>query len=379
MEQTEEIPKHLLELSYPTWKKLLQDLFKSEEFMQTGINMTSHKIQKLINQVGSLRNKHTGFYPDIAVDFIDKSGANYISGDDLSQIQESIERLNLGSNEFHTVYHMPTYQYTYVSEKVEKVLGVKKEDFTAYNVYGNKGKDGLQHPVDNFHVMRWGYLSYIVLATPGFHFRANNDHYLIRHRIKTKKKLNSKSVKDRYVVIEKRCYLCHDSLTSEKFKPTMHLDRWTVLKEDPTSLVRPLFVSEGEQDYIMNSLIYLLNAVLMGVSPKYLILLNERIKADRHKAVAVEVSKKINHYKGFDVDLAEQQVADCFSKTIRQKMFNLINFWEPIPRDSNKHFTDTDIVMAATRLGLIPFSEDIEALIYNGLGLVRKKERGIRY
>lgn len=364
------------ELIYPTWKSLLSDLFREIRKKEDHVQISSMKIQKLIDKVNILKNFEIGFDPNIVADFVQDGEATYEPGISLSEIREGIQKLSLGSNEFYTIYDIDAQNYVYVSDKVYDALGIKKENFTTFEVYSDKSSEGLLHPSDVFHVMKWGYLSYLVLATPGFKFRSNNDHYFISHRLRTNIVNDNES---RYAVVEKRCYLCNDAATNNNFHPRMHLDRWTVLAEDPNHVVKAKFISTIDQDSSLNTLMYLLNALLMGVSPKFLILLNERILADRNKAVAAAVTEKINTYMGIDVDLDEQQVADCFSKTIRNKLSKLHNKWEPSSKKQYKIVSDAEAVRVATRLGLLPFTKDVERIIYSGISLGAKKQKRIRF
>jgi hypothetical protein len=95
-----------------------------------------------------------------------------------------------------------------------------------------------------------------------------------------------------YVMVEKRCYLCHDSSADHTLKPTMHLDRWTVLDSTKHHFVQPQFVTSPNQSMMMNAMLYLLNCMLIGLQPKYIMFLNERIETDRNKAIANGVSEK---------------------------------------------------------------------------------------
>jgi hypothetical protein len=353
-------------LTYPTWKSLVNALYSTEESKHSNVYRGHEKIAKTFERLDAIRAKHDGFHPELALQFVEEAEGTYHTGLPLRDVKESMDRFHFGSNEFHSVYHIPTASYSYISPRIENILGIKPEDFTLERIYSMMPEGGLHHPEDIHHVLRWGNLAYVVLAIPGFVFRANDDHYLVRHRMNVR----SSSIKElrdtEYVLIEKRAYLCHDSETGTQLKPSMHLDRWTVLDDVKAHYVRPQFVTSPNQSALMNSILYLLNAMLINVPVKFLLLLNERIDHDRNKAIANNVCDKIKFHAGIQCDLDDQKVADCFAKTIRSRMKEAINTWEP-KEGGHQIKTDTDAVKAGLKLGLLPIPPMVEKLIYRGI------------
>lgn len=351
---------------YPTWKALLNLISETKEAKNIGFPDASKAFEHIPDLIKNLREYHLGFAPNFVMDVVAQSEANYFRGIPIEEVQESMERFQFGSNEFHTVYDMKTASYSYVSPRVEAVLGIKPENFTVEKLYASGANKSLIHSEDLSHVLRWGNLAYIVLSLKGFSFRANDDHYLIRHRISVEESTR-KNMRDLgYILIEKRCYLCHEGGDTEKIVPSMHLDRWTVLENSASHTVRPLFITSPDQSILMNATLYLLNAMLLDVPIKYIMLLNERTESDRNKAIANSVSDKLNFYSGLVSELDDKSVADCFAKTIRPRMREIVNTW--LPQCSRFSVdTDVDALKAAQKLGLVPIQPMVEQMLYSSI------------
>jgi hypothetical protein len=297
---------------------------------------------------------------------VSEAKASYQTGKPVEEVKESMDNFNFGTNEFHTIYDIPSASYTYVSERVYSILGIKAEDFNVKRLYSLMPEGGLHHPTDVYHTMRWGNLAYIVLGTPGFLFRANDDHYLIRYRLSTATSEFPEIREMKYVMVEKRCYLCHDSSADHTLKPSMHLDRWTVLDSPKNHFVQPHFVTSPNQSMVMNAMLYLLNCMLIGLQPKFVMFLNERIETDRNKAIAIGVSEKMQEHSGLKPDLMEKTVADCFSKSIRIRIAEALDTWEPTG-GKNVINSDSEAVKGAYKLGLLPIPPMVEKLMYSSI------------
>jgi hypothetical protein len=106
--------------------------------------------------------------------------------------------------------------------------------------------------------------------------------------------------------------------------------------------------------------------MLIGLQPKYVMFMNERIETDRNKAIALNVSEKMQEHSGLKPDLMEKTVADCFSKSIRIRIAEALDTWEPA---LEKHIinADSDAVKGAYKLGLLPIPPMVEKLMYSSI------------
>lgn len=351
---------------FPTWRSLFHALYHSEEGRILNVPDCKNIIHQVLEKVEAVRLTETAFVPGLSMRFVMEGAADYQPGIPVQQVNDLLNGLSFGSNEFHTIYDIPSASYSFTSPKLEQILGIETSNFNLPNLYGNLPEGGLHHPQDVFHVVRWGNLAYVVFGIPGFKFRANDDHYLIKHRVNVRSSSIKELSEAEYAMIEKRCYLCNDIISGDKLRPSMHLDRWTVLDNERNHFVRPQFVTSPDQSAVMNGVLYLLNALLINIPIKFLLFMNERMESDRNKAVAMAVSEKMERYARVKPDIDDQKVADCFAKTIRSKMNDIINIWEPSP-GGHSIKTDAEAVRAAQKLGLLPIPLLVERLMYQGI------------
>jgi hypothetical protein len=353
-------------LMYPTWKSLILSLPFTKEGKNVGLTQDKEAMAAVMKNITAIQKKRNGFFPELAKSFVSEAKGTYHTGKPIEEVKVSMDNFNFGTNEFHTIYDIPSASYTYVSDRVYSILGIPPEEFNVQRLYSLMPEGGLHHPADVYHTLRWGNLAYIVLGIPGFVFRANDDHYLIRYRLSTAISKFPEIREMEYVMVEKRCYLCHDSSADHTLKPTMHLDRWTVLDSTKHHFVQPQFVTSPNQSMMMNAMLYLLNCMLIGLQPKYIMFMNERIETDRNKAIAIGVSEKMQQHSGLKPDLMEKTVADCFSKSIRTRIADALETWEPRP---DKHIvnSDADAVKGAYKLGLLPIPPMVEKLMYSSI------------
>lgn len=353
-------------LIYPTWKSLLLELPHTKEGKNVGLSESRNALEDTLMKVDAIRRKNAGFSPELVQQLMQNARANYHKGIPIEEIKRGLDEIQLGTNEFYTIYDIQKARYTYVSERVGNVLGISPDSFSVDRMYAMLPDGGLHHPEDVHHILRWGNLAYAVTGIPGFHFRANDDHYLVRHRMSTATSNRPEIRELEYVLVEKRCYLCHVEGEGDDLQPSMHLDRWTVLNNVRNHYVRPHFVTSPDQSLLMNGTLYFLNALLIGIPVKYVMLLNERQEFDRNKAIANSINEKIKHYSGVQADLDDKNVADCFSKTIRSRVRDALNTWLPADKEHRVQ-TDTDAVRGVMKLGILPVPPIAEQLMYSSV------------
>lgn len=351
---------------YPSWKALLNALPHTKEGKNIGLSAAQDVIDEVLETLTAIHENKAGFSPELVQQIVSRARANYHKGMPIEEVKESMDRFQFGTNEFHTIYDIQKVKYTYVSDRVETILGIPRDKFTIERMYAMLPEGGLHHPEDVHHILRWGNLAYTVLGIPGFHFRANDDHYLVRHRISTAPSDREDIRALQYIMVEKRCYLCHEGDDNGDLHPSMHLDRWTVLDNVTHHFVRPHFVTSPDQSTLMNGMLYLLNALLIGVPVKYIMLLNERMESDRNKAIANSVSEKMSHYAGLTSEMDDKSVADCFAKTIRARLREAMRIWVPSEKPHSVE-TDVEALKAAMKLGLVPIPPLVEQLIYSSV------------
>jgi hypothetical protein len=168
------------------------------------------------------------------------------------------------------------------------------------------------------------------------------------------------------VTLEKKCFLQLNEENPDFKFPRYHFDKWNVFPSDNFEFVKPYFVSSEKQSFILNKLSYLMNAYLLDISPKYLLMLDARKEFDRNKEIANEINSSIKKITEFDFQFSENQIADYFSKTIRNKIGSMAEKWDKIMEYGNVQ-SEQQAITIAQKFGLIPIPMDIKEWIYMNL------------
>jgi len=267
-------------------------------------------------------------------------------------------------NEFYSVFELNKGEFIEVDNNIETILGLEISEFTIPNLFALNPAFPLYHANDVSHVIRWAGIAYAVLDFPGIEIFPNREYYKVSFRINTEKSRLKHIREKRYVLLEKKCFL---KLNSENlnFKfPRYHFDKWNVFSAENFEFVKPTFISNNVQSTILNSLSYLLNATILDISPKYLLMLNERRTFDRNKEIANSINQKLKSHANSNFEFSENQIADYFSKTIRGKITNMAMKWDKIGT-YGEVVSEQQAITIAQQFGLLPIPDKILETIYN--------------
>jgi len=269
-------------------------------------------------------------------------------------------------NEFFTIFDIAKGTEAYVDERVADILGLTAEEFRTTNLDIHHPAQSIYYEEDACHVLRFGLISYFMLSLPGLRCSAQWDHNLFRFRLSTNRSRIEAIRKLPYLTVERRCYLACEVGQGNKSIPAYHYDLWSVYPHLPVEYVTNTFITKDHQGEYMNAFAYLLNMYLIGISPKYILLLDERQLHDRNKSVANALCDKIKLKTGREIELDEHQVADCFAKTIRLKVEDAINAWNFRPKNNRISIgSDRESVRYAKKLGLLPIPLFVKNILYD--------------
>jgi hypothetical protein len=207
----------------------------------------------------------------------------------------------------------------------------------------------------------------MMVATRLFVWKSLEDQYRIRFRVRTQKSEIASYREREYITLEKLCFLFNGDIHGATL-PQLHIDKWLIFDRSEFDHVRPVWISKIERQSYLNEALYLFNAALIQFPMQYLIYLHERSLADRNKLIASHLNENILRHTGIPAEIDEQQVADCFAKTIRPRMSQTVNSWEH-RRAGDFATIDSDVqaVEAAKSLGLLPVPERILTTIYKNI------------
>jgi hypothetical protein len=354
-----EAPSQLL---FPTWKVMIFELLR--QMSEDGVlQFEPHQgLTPVMERLETVGNIISNYQPSRIHELLVAAKANYIPTVPFSKVLKQMQQVPLGKNEFYTVFDIGKSNFTIVDPKVSEILGMNPVDFDIHNLLGSGGIKSLVHPHDVKHWIRWGSLGYLLLSLPFFSFSSMANCFLLRFRIATSESSIASLRKAEYVTLEQRVYPYFERDGNGIARPTYHFDRWTVFENPGMELSRPYCVTDSSVNPYVNGLFYLLNAHLIGVPLKYVLMLEERQHFDRNKAVANSLNEKIKSGTGLDTNYDERQVSDCFVKTIRTRISAALNLWSA-RQDANEE-SDVQAVSYAKQLGLLPVPGNIAGLGY---------------
>jgi hypothetical protein len=197
------------------------------------------------------------------------------------------------------------------------------------------------------------------------------DQYRVRFRVGTAKSRIPAIRNQEYVALEKLCFLFYDKTMDGSTRPIYHFDKWLVYPESEFEYVRPSWLSSANRQVFLNDLLYLINAYIIGIPSQYLLYLHERSRNDRNKTVANSISNNLKLYANIDHNIDEHQVADCFAKTIRNRVSQAMNRWDKRKLDDMLDISnDQEAVHYAKVLGILPIPKNVLEGLYRNVTLI---------
>lgn len=360
----------VVKLDFPVVKFLIDDLIKlfadATKLDCTLMRKVCFQQMGMIEQIRiDMQKDIKGSHPIIAYQLSSKTMCKPNSDLSIEETLKMLDTLKLNSNEFYTIFDTAQGEHVVVDERIREILGLEPSVFNMRSMLGHDPENPLFHPDDIYHSIRFGTLAYFVLAIPNFEFKALQDFYCAKFRISTMSSKIEEVRKAGYVTLEKKSYLTEERKKDSQLAMRI-LYRWSVYYQDSFEHTLPYFATDPVRTSFMLNFWYLYNAQLMGLSTKFLLMLDARSRHDRNKAVAMEINGFTKEFCGSEGTIDEGQVADCFAKTIRPRVAEAVNTLEKRLKPLVIH-SDIEAVYYATRLGLLPIPARIKELIYRNI------------
>lgn len=284
----------------------------------------------------------------------------------LEDVISSINHASIHSNEFCSVFDIAAGEHVYVSPHIKDVLGIDPSYFNLSSFLGVNPDVSLYHEDDIMHILRFATCAYQILSIPGLEFKSMRDFHQARFRVNVS---NSSIAEIRalgHVMLEKRTYWINPKKEDIQERNMLLFYRWSVYHSSNFDGIEHLFVSDLVRAPFMQDFWYLFHAYLLGISPKFILMLDARRNYDRNKAIALYMNEQIEKHTGIKSCLDEGQVADCFAKTIRPKIAEAITIWEKREKDLVIS-SDQEAVSYAKRLGLLPIPKRVLEMMYSNV------------
>lgn len=349
-------------LHFASWESLIEQLVHDLQHSGLMACAPDHTmLNDVFGKLDTLKQILKDYAPGKVHEFLGRAHGIYRPGESYETVVERMKQVPIGRNEFYTVFDMRINDFTAVDPKVEELLGIPPKSFHIQALLGNAGRESLHHPADVHHWVRWGALGYLLISLPYFSFASMENCFVLKFRINTRQSEIPALREAGYVLLEQHSYPYFETGTDGVSRPTYHFDRWSVFDASLADGARPYCSTETKLSTHINALMHLLNAAVVGLPPKYVLLLNERLHTDRNKEIAHSLNEKINQAAGIEARFDEFAVGNYFSKSIRGKLAETLSIWEK--RRKDEYYTiesEPRAVQAARTLGLLPLHDWVE-------------------
>jgi hypothetical protein len=358
-----------LGLLFPQWKGLFVQ--RAAEFAKDS-GLDPNTVKRMVNsyaeKLPDIKNRIIADAPVVIMSTLAKSEGEYEGSLSLPEVLSRIKQSSLSSNEFFVVYDVAEKRYTWVDPAIRTVLGIEPEKFTINSVVGVEPENNLCISEDSPHKVRWAGIAYLILSLPGVRFRSMEEQYSISIRIDTSFSTRSDLVQAGSAVLTKRCYFVFNNDSEKVGFPRYHVDKISIHDKSQFSYVKPSFESNFIQSDYFNTLGYLINCAIIDIDVKYVLMLEEKARQERNKAIAVAMNGYLKEFSKIEKEIPESHVADCFAKTIKAKVEESYNLWQ-IPANRVKIESDSDAVEYAKKLGIIPIPKNVKELMYKNIDI----------
>ncbi len=255
------------QIDFPDWTDLLfaltSNFSENENYLSP---LTWERIQYYLSQMKKYRHSFRENHIDIMLEFAyglaEFSKDNFQPGPALNQAIEQLKRMEMGSNEFYSLFDIAKNEYVSVDERIKDVLGYRPDQFSLMGMLGIKPNCLRLHSQDAVHMARAAFVAYMVSCIPGFKWRTMKDFYRARTRIYVHES-NIPEIRDMEIMtLEKKVYISFGDGTDGDYIPTHHLKKWTLYDESEYTGTCPYFGSDPYQSTYRNAYWYLLHAFL---------------------------------------------------------------------------------------------------------------------
>ncbi len=359
-------------LIYPNLKSVIVEIITNakaqfpEEF-EPGFNRYDSIFEKLDLVHKVIQEKD----PVNLILFLGDAEAKYQAHYSYNDVSHQFKHISVRPNEFYAIFNLYDFRHEEVDPNISRILGIAPKDFNLPAMAGWDEKNPLFHRRDNNHVLRWASIAYYMFTLKLLRWTSMEDQYRVRFRVGTDISKIASIRDQKFVALEKLCFLFYDKTQDGSTRPIYHFDKWLVYPESEFDFVRPSWLSTGTRQTFLNDFLYLINAYMINIPVQYLIHLHERSLTDRNKVVAQNMNVSLKRFANIDGSVEEQQVADCFAKTIRNRVTQAMNAWDKRKQGDLLNIdNDHEAVHYAKALGLLPIPKNVLECMYRNVVVI---------
>lgn len=351
-------------LHYPDFEELLTTIAKTTTIFRQTTNENQNKRLKTEDTLLTLKDSilHASNEANFEFD-IRKDEATFGI---LSSLSSTLSSQIRGDNEFYAIIDKQTCNYVYLDSGLTEILGVSLPDIHSKGMCETSREFLILHTEDLNHFNRYKKIVQHIFHSNWFDADKFTGQHIIKLRLNTENSTNALLKENGFVVVEKQLYLNFTEL--QDIKSRFALDKFIVSYDQECDFVSHYFNSTSEQVTQLNAYSYLVNAHLIAIPVKYLLLLDERNVTDGYKAIANNLNILIKRYTQLEANFDEKYVGDCFLRTIRTHIEQAYNKWDKRKGQSYIEINnDIDALRCAKKLGLIPMPIKIKDMILRSI------------
>lgn len=255
--------------TFPEWSDVAISLFRDEHARTQ--DETDSSLKSFLELITSIPNEYE--LPPSGLEQIELSQKSMFESNiglralSEAEVRDQIGDLPFEQNQFYLVGNTRAFEFIWVSENTKDLIGLaSNEDFTFMKICGMDDRDELYHPEDVEHIIRFGTCAMIIIAISGFEVSPFTDYYEVSFRIGWSDETKHKTIRRR----------CHLSNWPQGEGGTRHFDTWSVTNgyDRFDHLHWHLHYSDPKAMAQLNGMFYILNCVLIGITPQEAILAN---------------------------------------------------------------------------------------------------------
>lgn len=350
---------------FPNWIEYLEEIFSDKTKKKYAFS-NALKLSELLGKLEFLKKNVSILKTDPAklAELLISQGRIELGFTEIEEDQliENLKHAKLGNDEFIVIGNPSSHNFIKVDDRIKEVLNIEPSAFNLARICGLDFTHELFHPEDIPHVLRVTSYIIVVASLDGFQVDPYKDYFRVQFRIGYSDDANK-------LTIERKIYL--SSKVSEE--NIIHFDIWRITHDwHSFEGVTATFESpeEGKRNFL-SVMIYILNAMELGFSPKDLLFITI---INNHKSNKAQL-KSINQLFRDKVNATEDYLTDSqfkhLKRYVNQKIENAI-LLQVHPLADLETLKNTSLNFKATQLGLLKRPPCFEEILLQFI----KKESG---
>ncbi len=349
----------MMKYVFPNWTEYLEDLFSKENKNKYSF---PEKVQltDLLDKLNYLNENKSVIKTDPAKlsELLLSNGQMQFGFTEIQEerLIENLKNAQLGNDQFIVIGDSSAHDFIKVDERIKDVLGIEPEEFNLARICGLDTTHELFHPEDIIHVLRITSFIIVVASLKGIQINPYKDYFRVRFR-------TGYSQESMKFTMERKIYLSSKNSNENRL---IHFDVWTKTHYwNSFEGIIAVFESpeSGKRNFI-SLLVYILNAMALGFSPKDLFLLSIINNHKSNKEQLEVLNKLFREKNGLTSELMSDVQFKHFKRYLTKKIDSAI-LMDLHPLSDRDNLTRSSLSFKATQLGLLKRPQCFEEILLN--------------